>query len=152
MLEAEKLLKSKNLHYRLIPLKEKAMTAHEVSKYSLVDLSPEEVCKTIILKTKSGKVLAVFLKGDRKIDFKKLELVVKEKVTILGQEHVHAHAGSVPGSVCPLLVKVPLYADKSVLALEKINFGSGNLMFGIEMNTGDFLELLKPEIVDVSIL
>ena len=64
-------------------------------------------------------------------------------MTIATHDHVREVAKVNPGEVCPLLIDTKIIIDKNVLKLKNINFGSGNLMFGIEMKLDDFLKVLE---------
>jgi prolyl-tRNA editing enzyme YbaK/EbsC (Cys-tRNA(Pro) deacylase) len=45
---------------------------------------------------------------------------------------------------------MPLYLDRSCFRTERVNFGSGDLLYGIEMKSEDMKNAIKAEIVDVS--
>ena len=71
-LKIEQILKG--LDYRIIELQDKAITVEDVIRYSKEDINPEEICKTILVKSKK-RFYALFLRGSDKIDFKKLKMV-----------------------------------------------------------------------------
>jgi len=52
-------------------------------------------------------------------------------------EEVKAVSGVEIGAVCPLLLSMPIIIDKKIFSKEKINFGSGSHLLGIEMRTED---------------
>jgi prolyl-tRNA editing enzyme YbaK/EbsC (Cys-tRNA(Pro) deacylase) len=142
------LLESKGIKYRLICLTKKAITVEDVIKFSKEELNPDEICKTILLNSKIGKV-ALLLKGDKKIDFKRLKSFFG-KMDICSGDEVFQISGFKPGAVCPLSLKIPLYIDKQIFSLDKINFGSGHHKYGIEINTKDLEKLIDFKVIDAS--
>ncbi len=148
MLEVEKVLKEKGADYRIIELKGRAMTVQDVVEMSKGDIKPEEICKTIILKDKKG-LIGLVLKGSDRIDFDKLRKETNRDFRITQISEVKALTGLEPGAVCPILLKIPIFVDQSVLGLKRINFGSGNHMFGLEIATEDLKKLVDFRTVDV---
>jgi len=142
-------LEAKNVEFRLVELSDKAMTVKDVIKFSKGNLAVEEICKTIVWKTKRG-FIGVFLKGDTRINLEKLQKFVNAKVTMARAEEVKERTGLEPGAVCPLLLGIPLIIDKQVFSLKKVNFGSGDHLYGIEMNPSDILNLTQARIAKLS--
>lgn len=147
-MEAENLLKAAGVPYRLLRLKARAMTVEEVIKFSEESLK-SEIAKTIVLRGEE-KQLAVLMVGKDRLDWAKVKKQAGEKLSPVPFEEVATAAGSEPGAVCPLLLKIPLWVDKKIFQFEKINFGSGNHLFGLEMETADLQKVVKFEIVDVA--
>ncbi len=137
-LEAEKILKNKDIGYKLIKLNDRAFTVDDVVKYSQGDIAVDEICKTIILiGKKSGKRVAVFLRGSDRLNFSKAKKVFGEDMRIAGKEMVQDVAGVEPGAVCPFILNIPLLVDERVLDLQKINCGSGDHLYGLEIQVRD---------------
>lgn len=138
VLEVENVLRDKAISYRLIPLKQNAFTVDDVITYSEEAVDPDEICKTIIVRgKKSNKKMAILLKGRDKLDFSKAKKLFGEEMTIATGEQVKEASGVEPGAVCPFLLRVPLYVDKQVESLERINCGSGHHLFGLEFMRKD---------------
>jgi len=134
-LRVQDILESKNVSYRIIELVRRAITVEDVIEYSKDDIDPDEICKTIIVKVK-GVYYALFLRGKDKIDFKKLRSIIG-KATIATRKEVLEITGLEPGTICPLLLDLPVIVDERALKIDKLNFGSGNHLYGIEINTND---------------
>jgi len=134
-LRVQDFLESKNVSYRIIELVRRAITVEDVIEYSKDDIDPDEICKTIIVKVK-GVYYALFLRGKDKIDFKKLRSIIG-KATIATRKEVLEITGLEPGTICPLLLDLPVIVDERALKIDKLNFGSGNHLYGIEINTND---------------
>lgn len=149
MLESEKLLKKLNIDYKLIELRDRALTVEDVIKYSNGRLDSDEICKTIILKD-GEKFYAAFLLGKHKIDFKKLENATGIKFSIVKPQEVEQNTGMEPGAVCPILIRMPIFLDNRVLEKRKVNFGSGNHLYGLEIATKDLSRVFNYKTVDMA--
>jgi prolyl-tRNA editing enzyme YbaK/EbsC (Cys-tRNA(Pro) deacylase) len=147
-LKIEDILEAKKIPYRIIELKARAITVDDVIEYSKEDINPEEICKTILVKHKD-QYYALFLRGADKVDFKKLKAVIG-KASIASRAEVLEVAGVEPGAVCPLLLDVPVLVDRRVLELERVNFGSGDHLFGVEIAAGDLCHVLDYRTVDIA--
>jgi prolyl-tRNA editing enzyme YbaK/EbsC (Cys-tRNA(Pro) deacylase) len=58
--------------------------------------------------------------------------------------------GVEPGAVCPILLKIPVYIDGRVTKKNRVNFGSGNHLYGIDMNFQDLAKVFEYTVVDVA--
>lgn len=150
-LEVEKILKEKNIEYRLIKLTQNAYTVEDVVKYSESAVAPDEICKTIIVRgKKTGDKKAILLRGNDKVNFSGIKKLFGEEMTVADPEQVKEATGVEPGAVCPLLLKVPLLVDRKVFDLEKINCGSGDHLYGLEFGTKDLTKCVEFKIEDLS--
>ncbi len=142
-------LKNFGIEYRILEFNEAARTSEDVAR--LYNINPREIVKTLILKTNEDKYYAVILPGVFKIDSKKLLKVLNAKsIRFLNLEELRSQTIFEPGEVCPILIeKIPILIDKTVFETEKINFGSGDLYYGIEIRSKDLQKIIKAEIVDI---
>ncbi len=143
------ILEKKGIRYRLIELEDRAITVADVVKHSSGNVNSDEICKTIIVKDEKGNKYAIFLLGGSRIDFSKAKKEIGAKVSIATADEVKETAGVEPGAVCPLLLKIPLFVDKHVLEEEKINFGSGDHLFGIEIEARDLEKAVEFRVVEI---
>jgi len=150
-LESVKILKQRGLEYRLIELEEKAISVGDVIRYSKTEIEPEEICKTIILKDRTGRKYAIFLLGNMRIDFNKAKRIIGSKVSVASFDEVVDATGVEPGAVCPLTLKIPLLIDRGVMSRERINFGSGNHLYGLEIQTQDLAKIIDYQLVDAAV-
>ena len=147
-LPVEDFLIETGIKYRLIELKDRAISVDDVIEYSKEPINPDEICKTILIKQKK-KYYALFLRGADKINFKKLKQLIG-KSSIASRTEVKEITGVNPGAVCPLLLDVPVIVDSRVLGLDKLNFGSGNHLYGVEISSVDLARVLKYRLADIS--
>ncbi len=143
------ILKEKDIWFNLIKLSAAAITVSDVVRYSGGKAKEDEICKTMIVKDGEDDFHALFLLGPDRIDFGKVKALVG-KVRIASAEEVRAVSGVEPGAVCPLLLSIPIAVDKKVFGKEKINFGSGDHLYGIEMRTEDLDKVIKFDVEDIS--
>ena len=110
----------------------------------------EQGAKAIILRSKGQFYLCV-LPGNKKIDLKKLRLIIKQKsLSLATREEVIKVANCVPGEVPPFgnLFKIKTFVDKSLLKNEEIAFNAGLMTRSIGMKTLDFLKIVNPTVED----
>lgn len=144
-----RLLDEKGVDYRLIELSDRAVTVEDVVRYAKDGVDPDEICKTIVLKDRDRRMHAVFLRGRDRIDFRKLRGVIG-KASVAAPDEVEEATGFKPGAVCPLTLDIPLYVDERVFDVEKVNFGSGNHLYGIELASRDLAKVMDFKVVDAA--
>lgn len=147
-LESVRRLEKTGISYRLVELREKAFTVEDVVKFAKDKINRDEICKTIILKDDDGNKYAVLLLGKHRIDFSKMRVAVGRKLSIANYKEVTKETGTEPGAVCPLVLNIPLYIDKRVLDKERVNFGSGNHLYGLEISPRDFDRVIEFKVID----
>ncbi|MGD9276010.1 MAG: YbaK/EbsC family protein [Candidatus Pacearchaeota archaeon] len=149
-LESVKILKGKNIPYRLIKLSDKGISFEDVIRNAEDKINPDEICKTIVVKDKKENKYAFLLKGNQKIDFSKVKEVIGKKASIVSFEDLKKSIGKEPGAICPFLLDMPIYIDKKVFETEKINFGSGDHLYGLEIFSKDLNKIIQFQKVEVS--
>ena len=80
----------------------------------------------------------------------KVRGVIGVNVRIATHEEVKAATGVEPGAVCPILLRVQLLVDRRVLAKERINFGSGHHLYGLEIDPRDLERIVEYREVDIT--
>ena len=143
-------LRDKGVGFRLIELNQRAVSVEDVVKYSKSEIAVDEICKTILLKGSDGEMHAALLLGSHRIDFAKVRGVIGKSAEIATFEDVKAATGVEPGAVCPILLRVPLLVDRRVLTKERINFGSGHHLYGLEIDPRDLEKLVEYRLVDIA--
>ena len=149
-LKSAGILDSHNIEYRLIELEKRALSIEDVIKYSKKEITAAEICKTMILKDREGGRYAVLLRGGDRVDYGKAREALGLKVSIASFVEVKEAVGVEPGDVCPIMLDIGLFVDRKVMELERINFGSGNHKYGLEIRTGDLEKIVGFRVVDVA--
>ncbi len=149
-LDSVKALRVKGVDFRLIELSQRAVSVEDVVRYSVSKIAVDEICKTILLKGSDGELHAALLLGSHRVDFAKVRSVIGVSVRIATFEEVKAATGVEPGAVCPILLNAPLLVDRRVLAKEKVNFGSGHYLYGLEIDLKDLERVVEYRLVDIA--
>ena len=136
-IQIKQLLEKEGLKFKAINLPSAAFTVEDVVRLSGGEVNPQEIVKTLIVKTKSGQFVACVLKGKDRLDKKKLafyRLATSKEVLQIAQVEV--------GAVCPILIGIPIIIDEKVRSQKRVNMGSGDLHKGLELHLADLLTLL----------
>ena len=134
-------LKSKNIEFKTIHLREVPKTAKDVER--LYGCPLHQVLKTLVFVGKNKPVIAI-VPGDKRIDINKLKKVTNQNdIKMANPSEVQEITGYNIGGVTPFgiaedIVKI---IDESVFKIEKVNIGSGKAEIGIELNSEDLKKL-----------
>ena len=143
-------LEEKGVEYSLIRLKDRAMTVDDVMKFSDAKINSKEICKTLILKDQENNTNAILLIGSDRADFIKIRKRLKcSELRLATPEEIKRETGFEIGAVCPLFLNLPMLVDKRVFSRKKVNFGSGDHLFGIEISPRDILKCTRGKITDI---
>jgi len=142
----EDILKKHKIKYRLIKYNRQLIRSTDLEDKNV---KKEDVCKTIILKTRKGDYLAVCLKGEDRIDTKKVREIIGRKVDVASHQSVEKSTGLKVGEICPLLVDMSIIIDKKVFKKNRLHFGSGNLYYDLIINPKDLEKVIRFKIADV---
>src|SRR3972149_762216 len=152
LVQITKFLQQRKLPYKVINLMHEAFTVADVVDSGIDE---DEVAKTLIVRTNGGpstslrraqgrsgstSFVALALRGNDRVDFKKVRRLFGSKSELAKPEEVRKVIGVPVGAVCPILIGIPLYFDRKVMDLMHVNMGSGDLKKGLEM---EFPDLLK---------
>ncbi|MBI4168202.1 MAG: YbaK/EbsC family protein [Candidatus Aenigmarchaeota archaeon] len=140
-------LKNNSLSFRILDEKTTMISSRDVEKVFAGD--PREIWKTLIL-TDEKEFFAAFLCGRDRLDIKKTQNALGvASLRMAKAKELKEKLKIQPGEVCPLTVNLAVACDSSISSFEKINFGSGDVSFGIEMKVNDILKFLKPKVIDI---
>ena len=142
-------LKSQGMKHKVIDLGGSGITAQDVAR--LTGSKLDEICKTVVLMDDTGNMFAAFLQSDKRVDLEKVRSVFGCGLLRLAKaKELKERLNLSPGEVCPITVPLPLVVDKPMLEKDVINFGSGDVNYGIEMTTQDVLASTKAKISNIS--
>lgn len=133
-----------NLTYKIIDLGGEIFRVEDVIK---AGVNPDEVVKTLLIRSVVKRGLefktefnALAIRGRDRLDFKKVRRIFGPKTDLAKAEEVKEVVGVPVGAVCPIAIEVPVYFDKHVMDLKRVNLGSGELTKGLEMTLEDLLK------------
>ena len=125
----------------------------EVSAQSL-GVPEHHVVKTLIMETDKGDPLVVLMHGDRKVSTKELARRAGVKRVFPSKPEVaQRHSGYLVGGTSPFGTRkpMPVYLERSVLALQRIFINGGRRGYLLGMEPGVLTRVLSPVLVDVAL-
>jgi Cys-tRNA(Pro) deacylase len=133
-----------------------AWEPHGGTSASARELGVDEhaVVKTLIFEDDKKKPLCILMHGDREVSAKNLARTIGARsVAPCRPEVADRHSGYQVGGTSPFGLKrpMPVYAERSVLALSKLYVNGGARGFLVEIAGADLSRVLSPQPVDVAI-
>ena len=125
----------------------------EVSAQSL-GVTEHSVVKTLVMQDEQGKPLIVLMHGDRKVSTKNLARQAGVKrVEPCKPEVAQRHSGYQVGGTSPFGTrkKLPVYLERSILALPQIYINGGRRGFLVRIAPQEIVRTLAPTLVDVAL-
>jgi Cys-tRNA(Pro) deacylase len=112
------------------------------------------VVKTLVMETEKGDPLVVLMHGDRKVSTKELARAAGAKrIAPCKPEVAQRHSGYLIGGTSPFGTRkaMPVYLERSVLALERIYINGGRRGYLLGMPPEVLTQVLSPVLVDVAL-
>lgn len=110
-----------------------------------------EIVKTLVMEVEKGEPLVVLMHGDRTVNTKELarQLGVK-RIFACKPEDAMRHSGYLIGGCSPFGLRkpMPVYVERSILALPKIYINGGRRGYIIRLDSAELLRVLSPVLVD----
>jgi prolyl-tRNA editing enzyme YbaK/EbsC (Cys-tRNA(Pro) deacylase) len=153
------------MYHRIIAALEAANVSFEKFEHSHVHSSHdaatvrgtkiEEAAKAIVLQTGSGKLVQCIVSGHKKIDLKKLKVILAEKnISLAHPDVVFSATGCKVGSVPPFgnlfAPPMPVYADENIFSRSHVVFSAGSHYHSIRMEANAWASVVKPIVVNVA--
>jgi Cys-tRNA(Pro) deacylase len=112
------------------------------------------VIKTLVMEDERGDPLVVLMHGDRKVSTKELARQAGAKrIAPCKPEAATRHSGYLIGGTSPFGTRkrMPIYLERSVLALPRIYINGGRRGYLLGMDPAELVRLLSPILVDVAL-
>jgi len=126
-------------------------TAARPSLRDNLGVDKHHVVKTLVMQDDQGKGLVVLMHGDCKVSTKNLarQIIVK-KIEPCTPEVAQRNSGYMVGGTSPFGLRkpMPIYVERSVLALSKIYINGGRRGFLVGIDPQVLTEVLKAQPVD----
>jgi prolyl-tRNA editing enzyme YbaK/EbsC (Cys-tRNA(Pro) deacylase) len=117
-------------------------------------LSPGNVLKCLLMKSRKGKVIAVIAPGDVRIDVKRLgELAGVKKLSFVSGEELRERFSVEPGGLDPLTLPGMadlVFVERSLLDWDWVMGSAGSRYCGLRVKPGELVEALGVPVVDVA--
>ncbi|HUP30484.1 MAG TPA: aminoacyl-tRNA deacylase [Usitatibacter sp.] len=121
---------------------------------SALGVPEHEVVKTLVMENESGHPLVVLMHGDRKVSTKELARTAGVKrIFPCKPEVAQRHSGYLIGGTSPFGTRktMPVYLERSVLALPRIYINGGRRGYLLGMDSAELVRVLSPVLVDVAL-
>jgi Cys-tRNA(Pro) deacylase len=118
-------------------------------------VAEHEVVKTLVFEDDAGRPFIVLMHGDRNVSTKELARQIGVKRTApCTPEKAQKHSGYVVGGTSPFGTRtaLPVYVERSILALPRIFINGGHRGFILEMSVQDLCRVVETTPVDVAIV
>ena len=125
----------------------------EVSAAAL-GVPEHQVVKTLVMEDEEGKPLIVLMHGDRKVSTKNLARQAgRKRIEPCRPEVAQRHSGYQVGGTSPFGTKkrLPVFMERSILALERIYINGGRRGFLVAIAPGELVRTLAPQLVEVAL-
>jgi Cys-tRNA(Pro) deacylase len=111
------------------------------------------VVKTLVMEDEGRQPLIVLMHGDRQVSTKELARVIGVKtIQPCSPESASRHTGYLVGGTSPFGTRkqLPVYMERTILALPRIYINGGKRGFLVGMGPADAQRLLQPTLVSVA--
>lgn len=142
-------LREKGINFEVITFTDEVISARDKDTSVDKNYDPKNAIKTLIIKTKDG-YKAIILDGSEKIDEALLEKKVG-KWSVVDEETLVKEFDILPGTVCPLILDIPILVDERVLEREVWSMGSGDIKIGLNVMKDDVVKAITFEKVKISL-
>ena len=150
---ATRLLREQGVAYTEHPYRYEERGGTRVSSREL-GVDEHAVVKTLVMEDDTGTPLVVLMHGDREVSTKALARQLGRKsVLICRPEVAQRHSGYLVGGTSPFGTRkrMPVYVERSVLALDRIYVNGGSRGFLVGIAPAELVRVLSPTPVDVAI-
>jgi Cys-tRNA(Pro) deacylase len=121
---------------------------------SALGVDEHAVVKTLIMETDQREPLVVLMHGDKQVSTRALARTIGARsIQPCKPEVADKHSGYQVGGTSPFGTKraMPVYLERSVLALERIWVNGGRRGLLVSMAPSELVRVLAPTLVDVAV-
>jgi Ala-tRNA(Pro) deacylase len=138
----DKILKQNKIKFEIVEHR-KVYTAFDSAETQ--DIKLTEVAKGVLVKGKKGLYIAVLPAGSN-CDFKALGKLAQDKVSMAKENDIKKKLKTKIGLIAPFgsLYKLPVFLDKKLTKVKRLNIPAGSYTESVEMNLKDYIKLEQP--------
>jgi len=114
-----------------------------------------QVIKTLVFETDQKKPLLILMHGDREVSTKQMaRIIVVKQITPCDAKTAQHHTGYQFGGTSPFGTRhrLPVYAEKTILDLQKIYINGGKRGFIVEITPQDLIAAIEITKVEAAVL
>lgn len=112
------------------------------------------VVKTLVMQDEAGEPLVVLMHGDRSVSTKNLARQIgRKRIDPCRPDAAQRHSGYLVGGTSPFAMRktMPVFVERSVLALPRIYINGGHRGFLVEIDPGELTKWLSAVPVDCAL-
>ncbi len=147
-----RLLDSRKITYAAFELPAEKRGAIETAR--ILDISPELVYKSIVVKRGKGKAILAVIPGNAEADLKKIAKFLGEKKVFLStQDEAEMMTKLQAGGISPLALVnkgFDVLLDASARLYDEIHISGGQRGLNIRLGVDDFIKLTKAKVGEIS--
>ena len=149
--EVLRILVEAQVHYEVLVHSRPVYTTVDAARERGIPLS--QGVKTMVLETRSGKVIAALIPGDRRLSRARCRAILGEPASLAQPERVPELTGFPVGAVSPVGLAergVRVLIDPALLRQEWVTISSGDPSAGVRLRSADLMRVLLAEVVCLS--
>lgn len=143
---AVRLLDSLGISYQLLNYEVDLEDLAAQSTAHKLDLAPEQVFKTLVVRGNSNQVYFAVIPGNAQLDLKALAKLAKErKVEMIVVKELKSLTGYIRGGVTAIASKkeYPVYVDETIEVFDRITVSAGVRGTLVMLSPQDYLQVVK---------
>jgi len=140
------------LRARVLPMPQDTHTAEEAARALGTDLA--HIAKTLLAHLADGRFVLCILRGDQRLDRKKLcRATGAKRMSLATADEVLQVTGYSVGAVPPFPIQsaLPAYMDPRVLEIDTVYCGGGDVDALLEVPTDELVRVTCSELTDLAI-
>jgi prolyl-tRNA editing enzyme YbaK/EbsC (Cys-tRNA(Pro) deacylase) len=141
-------VKENKISAEIKELKDRTQTTKEAA--AAIGIGINQIAKSIVFATPSGKGILAVLKGADRVDYRKLKSAAGHTCNTASPQEVLKLTGYAVGGVPPVSTGVETYIDSKVMDLEECCAGAGTPHHLVKMKPNDILKFSNGKVVELS--
>ena len=139
--------------YRILPHNKPVFTVAEAARQR--DVVMDEMVKSILLCDTRGQYVMACIGGDKRVDHRAVRRSLGDdwrRLHFADADEIVAVTGCVQGAVAPIGLPddLPVLFDDDIARCRKVNISSGDLTFGLELETADLIRLARARFAPIA--
>ena len=143
---AVRLLDSLDIKYKLLNYEVDLEDLSAESTAHKLNLAPEQVFKTLVIRSNSNRIYFAVIPGNAQLNFKALaKLADERKVEMIGLKELKSLTGYIRGGVTAIASKkdYPVFVDETIEVFDRITVSAGVRGTLILLKPQDYLRVVK---------
>ena len=152
---ATRLLDSLGIEYKLLEYEVDLDDLTAESTAQKLELAPEQVFKTLVVRSNSNQIYFAVIPGNYRLNFKALaKLAGERKVEMVSLKELKLLTGYIRGGVTAMASKkdYPVFVDETIEVFNRITVSAGVRGTLIMLTPQDYLQVVEGVVGDIALL